>query len=154
MGTQAEGRSAIDEQVVPVAGDLHRRVMEAILPWMRADAAERERLVAAALEQLRDGDLVTAAELESLREITGAISRDDAEKAPVLDQINASRESARDSGTALYSTLLNIAADSVDNSHVVPIAAADLSGGIFGGVVGGPVGALAGAVALSAFTAS
>ena len=121
------------------------------MPWIRGDAAERERLLSEALTRLKDGNQITAAEYENLRDLTGDIGREDAVKADVLTKINTHRQGILDSGTPLYSTLLNIAADSVDSTTVVAVGAADRAGGIFGGVVFGGLGAIGGAVALSAF---
>lgn len=154
MANVTEDRSAFDAYVAQVAGDVHRRVMDEIMPWIRGDAAERERLVSEALKSLKDEGQVTADEYENLRELTGDIGREDAVKADVLDKINTHRQGILDSGTPLYSTLLSIAADSVDSTTVVAVGAADLAGAIFGGVVFGPFGAVGGGIGLSAFVAS
>lgn len=154
MSQSTDDRNAFNSYVAQVAGDVHRRVMEQVMPWVRADAAERERLLSEALKHLKDENLITADEYENLRVLTGEMNHQGATRAAVLTNINTSRQAILDSGTPLYSALLNIAADSVDSTEVVAVAAADLAGGIFGGVVFGPIGAVAGAVGLSVFVAS
>jgi hypothetical protein len=153
MTFTAHASTTSDLALAHKAGPLHGQLLTALQPWIDGSTKDRQQLLDSALIKLRDSGQIDHDEYRTIRQIFELLGAPDTTTPILIDRLTTEQHNAeRRSASAMMHLFLSIGQDSASRS-AVPIAAADLSGGIFGGVVGGPLGALAGAAALSLFTA-
>lgn len=141
---------SIDDMIAGQIGTLHGLVLDALIPWSKADEAGRRKLAVEGVSSLESNGAISAGEGDVLRAHFDYFHTNSAAtNADAIEGIRALGATSGESNRSpMMKALLGVANDSIAR-YGPGEAAADLAGGIFGGVVGGLLGAGIGAGALS-----